>query len=79
MAKTSKPKRAASTRQAPPGVWTPAALSAALLQGTLEEDIALLRTIGILDENGELSMTYRSWGSKPSRTPEDIEAIEDPA
>jgi hypothetical protein len=43
---------------------------AALALGTLEEELALLRTAGILDEHGELAKTYMSWGRKPSRTPE---------
>ncbi|HSN99736.1 MAG TPA: hypothetical protein VLS89_15680 [Candidatus Nanopelagicales bacterium] len=54
--------------QAPRGTWTPAELSAAIRRGTLEEKVALLKKIGILDENGEVAEKYRSWGSKVSRT-----------
>jgi hypothetical protein len=75
MAKTAKSRRTKPRAprpgpQAPPGVWTPRALAAALALGTLEEELALLRTAGILDEHGELAKTYMSWGRKPSRTPE---------
>lgn len=61
--------------QAPRGAWTPAELSAALHEGTVEEKIALLRTAGILNEKGALAPTYRSWGTRVSRTPEDVEEI----
>jgi hypothetical protein len=40
---------------------------AALKRGTIEEKVAMLREFGILDENGDLSRTYRDWGSKVSR------------
>lgn len=89
MARTSKPgqpakAKAATARkrstnakapgpQAPRGAWTPAELSAALHEGTIEEKIALLRTAGILNEKGELAPKYRSWGTRVSRTPEKIE------
>jgi hypothetical protein len=56
--------------QAPPGVWTPENLAAALAPGTLEEEVALLRVAGILDKRGDLAKKYRSWGRKASRTPE---------
>ncbi len=79
MARTAKPRRAKEQAarpgpQAPPGVWTPQALAAALAPGTLEEEVALLRAAGILDERGELARKYRSWGGKASRTPEVDEA-----
>ncbi|HSN99735.1 MAG TPA: hypothetical protein VLS89_15675 [Candidatus Nanopelagicales bacterium] len=61
--------------QAPRGAWTPADLSAALHEGTIEEKIALLRTAGILNEKGELAPKYRSWGTRVSRTPEEVEEI----
>jgi hypothetical protein len=75
MAKTAKPRRTKERAprpglQAPPGVWTPQDLAAALAPGTLEEEVALLRTAGILDERGELAKKYQSWGRKASRTPE---------
>lgn len=65
----------APSTQAPPGVWTPAALKAALVKGTTEEKVALLKKIGILDEAGELAERYKSWGEaeKATRTPEDDE------
>lgn len=76
----SAPKRSAKAKaasapgpQAPPGTWTPADLSAALREGTIEEKVALLRTAGILNEKGELARKYQSWGSRVSRTPEDLE------
>jgi hypothetical protein len=75
MAKTVKPRRSKTRMprpgpQAPPGVWTPEQLAAALAPGTLEQELALLRTAGILDARGELAKRYRSWGRKASRTPE---------
>jgi hypothetical protein len=75
MVKTARPRRTKRSAvrpgpQAPPGVWTPAALAAALAPGTLEEELAVLHAAGILDERGELAKTYRSWGRKASRTPE---------
>lgn len=74
MAKTAKRKGSKRTTpdagpQAPPGVWTPAELAAALARGSIDDDIALLRTSGILDQKGELAKKYRTWGRKVSRTP----------
>lgn len=71
MARTPKSKQQLPGPQAPPGVWTPAALSEALARGTLDEKIQLLRTIGILDKKGELAGKYRSWGTKVTRTSEE--------
>jgi hypothetical protein len=68
-AKASKRKVPEAGPQAPPGVWTPAELSAALARGSIDDDIALLRTSGILDQTGELAKKYRTWGRKVSRTP----------
>jgi hypothetical protein len=75
MAKTTKPKQPKELvpppgPQAPPGVWTPKELSAALACGTIDEKVALLQTAGILDGRGELAKKYQSWGRKASRTPE---------
>lgn len=75
MARTSKPKRRTRRApqpgpQAPPEVWTPAELLAAVRRGTIEENIELLYQIGILDKNGELARKYRSWGNKVTRAPE---------
>lgn len=74
MAKTAKSKGSKRTApkagpQAPVGVWTPAELAAAIARGSIDDDIALLRTSGILDEKGELAKKYRTWGRKVSRTP----------
>jgi hypothetical protein len=44
-------------------------LAAAIARGSVEDDIALLRTSGILDERGELAKKYRTWRRKVSRTP----------
>jgi hypothetical protein len=74
MARTSQAKQPAKRKVAPsprlqgPEDWTPEALLAALHCGTLEEDIALLHTIGILNKKGELARKYRTWGRKVSRT-----------
>jgi hypothetical protein len=68
-AKASKRKVPEAGPPAPLGVWTPAELAAAIARGSIEDDIVLLRTSGILDENGELAKKYRTWGPKVSRTP----------
>ncbi len=72
MAKTTAkraPRKGRSGPQAPVGAWTPDSLLTALKRGTLDEKIAVLRKAGILDENGELTQTYKSWGAKVTRTP----------
>ena len=55
--------------QAPTGSWSPASLLAALKRGTVDEKVAVLKKAGILDASGKLTETYRSWGSKVTRTP----------
>jgi len=40
----------------------------------MEEKLALLKRIGILTADGEVSPLYQSWGSRVSRT----EAFDDP-
>jgi hypothetical protein len=57
--------------QAAPGTWTPEDLLRAIAEPSLDEKLALLRTVGILDASGKLAKRYRSWGSKVSRTPEE--------
>lgn len=73
MAKTTAKRGARKGRagpQAPVGAWSPDSLLTALKRGTIDEKIAVLHKAGILDENGELTQTYKSWGSKASRTPD---------
>jgi hypothetical protein len=70
MAKTTKKKASSAPgRQAPAGVWAPSTLMEALVRGTIEDKVAVLRKAGILDENNKLSSTYKNWGSKVTRTP----------
>ncbi len=75
MARTGKKlrRRGAVTPgpQAPEGVWTPDELMSALTSGTVAEKVALLSKFGILDKKGNLAKIYRTWGNKPSRTPEE--------
>jgi hypothetical protein len=49
--------------------WTPARLLKALRSGTREQDLAILKRIGLLTEEGKMNPAAQSWGSKPSRTP----------
>lgn len=56
--------------QAPDGLWSPQQMRTALLRGSRASKLALLKDVGILDENGELSAKYKSWGNKVTRTPE---------
>lgn len=50
--------------------WTPDRLREAIRSGASEEDVALLKKIGLLTPDGKLSKAAQSWGEKPSRTPE---------
>lgn len=50
--------------------WTTDALIKAVTSGTQEEKLDLLKKIGILTPDGNLAEKYKSWGNKPSRTPE---------
>jgi hypothetical protein len=42
----------------------------ALKSGSDAEKVATLRDAGILDAKGELTKTYKNWGTKVTRTPE---------
>ncbi len=68
--RTSRKRRIRPGPQAPDGLWSPAQMRAALLRGSKRSKIALLKEIGILDENGEVAAKYKSWGNKVTRTPE---------
>lgn len=68
MAKTSKAPKDRVGRQAPKGVWSPKELLDAIAKPSREQKLALLREVGILDENGKLAPKYKSWGSRVSRT-----------
>lgn len=75
MAKIKKNGVPAPSQQAPKDVWSHEQMLAAIRRGTVEEDIEILKKAGILDKNGNVTKTYKDWGSKPSRTPnaEDLE------
>jgi hypothetical protein len=50
--------------------WTPNRLKQAIRSGSSEQDIAILKRIGLLTADGKLNKAAQSWGGKPSRTPE---------
>lgn len=50
--------------------WTPDRLKQAIRSGSSEQDIAILKKIGLLTPDGKLSKAAQSWGGKASRTPE---------
>ena len=60
----------------PPNEWTHEAFRKAISAGTLEENIATLKRIGILTKSGKLSKKYTDWGDKVTRTP-DLADLED--
>lgn len=71
MARTNKKKApVVPGPQAPAGAWTPASLLAALKSGTDADKLEALKQAGILDASGNLTRTYKSWGSKVTRTPD---------
>ncbi len=71
MARTrKKPIAPEAGRQAPTGAWTPDALLAALRSGTEDDRVDALKKAGILDAAGNLTKTYKNWGSKVTRTPD---------
>lgn len=71
MAKTSRKKVAPSAgRQAPTGAWTPDTLLSALQRGTDDDRIEALKKAGIIDARGQLTKTYKDWGTKVTRTPD---------
>jgi len=49
--------------------WTPQMLKQAIRAGTSEQDLAILKRIGVLTAEGKLNKAAQSWGAKPSRTP----------
>lgn len=70
---TAARKRKASEaigNQAPAGAWTPATLLSALRSGTSTDKRNALRKAGILDATGNLTKTYKNWGSTVTRTPD---------
>lgn len=68
MAKTNDPQAAVEPGpQAPRELWSPEALKAALVRGTLQDKVAALHQAGILDEKGQLSKNYENWGDRLTR------------
>lgn len=72
MARTTrkKPVVADTGRQAPTGAWSPDTLMSALQRGTDDDRIAALKKAGIIDASGNLTKTYKNWGTKVTRTPD---------
>jgi hypothetical protein len=53
-----------------PVPWSTAALVSVLKRHRgRKESVAALKRSGILTKDGELAKKYKSWGNKPSRTP----------
>jgi hypothetical protein len=52
------------TALAPPQVWSPDALKAALKIAHGGDRIAAMKASGVLTKRGKLSKRYRSWGKK---------------
>ncbi len=71
MAKSSKKRVLPSAgRQAPAGAWSPDTLLSALQRGGDDDRLEALKKAGILDERGQLTKTYKNWGTKVTRTPD---------
>lgn len=56
--------------------WTPRSLLDALLSGSQEEKLAVVKEAGILTADGQLAPMYQSWGDKASRTPGELDEEE---
>lgn len=70
MAKTRKKNVVrAADRQAPAGAWSPISLMAALKHGTDADRVDALKKAGIITARGNLSKTYKNWGTKVTRAP----------
>lgn len=72
MARTRKQKSSAAEagRQAPTGAWGPETLMSALQRGSDSDRVAALKKAGIIDASGNLTKTYKNWGTKVTRTPD---------
>jgi hypothetical protein len=72
MAKTSRKKAAqlAVGRQAPTGAWTPDQLASVFQDRSDAERVEALKLAGIIDEKGNITPLYKSWGKKVTRTPD---------
>jgi hypothetical protein len=70
MARTTKKAAPAPGRQAPVGAWSPSVLLTAQQRGSDEDKVAVLKTAGILDAQGNLTEKYKNWGAKVTRTPD---------
>lgn len=67
MATKSDPSRTMVGRQAPGGLWSPQDALSAVESGTVDEDVAILKRAGILQEDGKVSQRYKRWGKNESR------------
>jgi hypothetical protein len=54
-------------RQAPREVWSPEEMRAAVLGGTLEENLAALRRIGMIDNQNQFTKAYKRGGQRMTR------------
>lgn len=75
MARTSKQKTVETVvsragRQAPAGAWSPDTLMSAIQRGTDADRVEALTKAGIIDASGNLTKTYKNWGTKVTRTPD---------
>jgi len=69
MATRSNKVDVAPGRQAPGSLWSPHEALLTLERGSVDDDVAILKRAGILEENGTVSARYRNWGKNGSRTP----------
>jgi len=49
------------------GLWSPQDALSAVESGTVDEDVAILKRAGILQEDGKVSQRYKRWGKNESR------------
>ncbi len=72
MAKTSKKKAAQLPvgRQAPTGAWTPDQLASVFQDRSDAKRVEALKLAGIIDDKGNITPLYKSWGNKVTRTPD---------
>lgn len=68
MARNSKSTEQKVGRQAPGGLWSPLDALVIVESGTVEDDVAILKRAGILEQDGKVSARYKRWGKNESRT-----------
>jgi hypothetical protein len=54
-------------RQAPREVWSPEEMLAAIVGGTLEDNLAAMRRAGIIDDQNQFTEAYKRGGQRLTR------------